>query len=147
MVVIGVTGGLLFAAGGPWSYPSLLRQLGNVTFGRPASFPVVSIIGPLALIAGGTLAALLGGRFGRHPISAVQLARSASGGAAMGLAASLIPGGNDALLLSGIPSLAFHAPFAAIAMLAVQITALSVAKRWKDRSARAWAASMRARRR
>ena len=53
MVVIGVTGGLLFAAGGPWSYPSLLRQLGNVTFGRPASFPVVSIIGPLALIAGG----------------------------------------------------------------------------------------------
>ncbi len=65
----------------------------------------------------------------------------------MGFAASLIPGGNDALLLSGLPSLAFHAPFAAIAMLAVQITALSVAKRWKDQSARAWAGSMRARRR
>ncbi len=68
MVVIGVTGGLLFAAGGPWSYPSLLRQLGNLTFGRPASFPVVTIIGPLALIVGGASAALLGGRFAWRPI-------------------------------------------------------------------------------
>lgn len=143
MLVIGVLGGILFAAGGAWSYPSLLRQLGNLAFGRPANFATATIIGPLALVAGGIIAALAGGRFALRAPRPVQIGRSALGGAMMGLAATLIPGGNDSLLLSAAPSLATHAPPALFTMLAVQVALLSIAKRWKDRVARAWSARVK----
>ena len=144
MMVIGVCGGLLFAAGGPWSYPSLLRQLGNLAFGRPASFAAVTIIGPLALLAGGSVAALAGGRFVLRALSPIQIGRSFLGGVMMGVAATLIPGGNDVLLLSALPSFAAHGALAYPAMIAVQLALLFCVKLWKDRSARAWSANLRA---
>jgi hypothetical protein len=62
----------------------------------------------------------------------------------MGSAATLITGGNDSLLLSAAPSLATHAPPALFTMLAVQVALLSIAKRWKDRVARAsWSARVK----
>lgn len=134
MMLIGVLGGVLFAGGGPWSYPSLMRQLGNMGLGRPASFPPVTLLAPLALVAGGIVSVALGGRFAMRPPSAMQLARSALGGAIMGLAASLVPGGNDVLLLSGLPSLTAHAAAAYPAMLAVQIALLAGVRRWKLRT-------------
>jgi len=50
----------------------------------------------------------------------------------MGFAAILIPGGNDSLLLSALPSLEMHGAVAYFAMLAVQISLSVVAKQWKD---------------
>ena len=131
MMIIGVLGGLLFAIGGPWSYASLMRQLGQRAFGHEASFAASMIAGPLALMTGAAVAGLVGGRFALRPIAARQVARSLVGGAGMGLAATLVPGGNDVLLLSALPSLALHGALAYAAMLAVQIAILSVAKRWK----------------
>lgn len=140
MMIIGVLGGLLFASSGPWSYASLMRQLGQRAFGHEASFAASTLVGPLALMTGAAVAGLAGGRFALRPIAAKQLARSLVGGAGMGLAATLVPGGNDVLLLSALPSLALHGALAYAAMLTVQVAMLSVARRWKiaDASRGAW---------
>ncbi len=136
MMIIGILGGLLFATGAPWSYPTLLRQLGNLTLGQEAMFAPATIIGPLALFAGAITAGALGGRFVLRSMSRAQLGRSLAGGTTMGFATVLVPGGNDSLLLSALPSLAVHAAVAYLAMLAVQISLSVAAKRWKDREMR-----------
>ncbi len=133
MMIIGLLGGLLFATGAAWSYLTLLRQVGNLTLGQEAMFAPATIIGPLALFAGAITAGALGGRFVLRSFSGAQLTRSFAGGATMGLATVLVPGGNDSLLLSALPSLAAHGAVAYLAMLAVQISLSVAAKRWKDR--------------
>jgi uncharacterized protein len=131
MMIIGILGGLLFATSGPWSYTSLLRQLGQVAFAREATFATSTLVGPAALMAGAAVAGLVGGRFVLRPIAARQLARSLAGGAGMGLAATLVPGGNDVLLLSALPSLALHGAVAYAAMLTTQVAVLAAARRWR----------------
>ena len=136
MMVIGISGGLLFATGAPWSFPTLLRQVGNLALGQKVNFAPATIIGPLAVLAGAFTAAVLGGRLIVGTISMAQLGRSLAGGATMGFATILVPGGNDTLLLSALPSLAMHGAVAYLAMLGVQISLSVVAKGWKDRQLR-----------
>ncbi|MCB1512812.1 MAG: YeeE/YedE family protein [Hyphomicrobiaceae bacterium] len=124
MMMIGVIGGILFALSSGWSYPSLMRQVGRAAIGLPAAFPLVTMIGPLALVAGGIGSIMLGGHFVLRRISLLQVARSAIGGLIMASAAALIPGGNDVMLLAGLPSLAMHVAVAYSAMLAVQLALL-----------------------
>jgi len=133
MMIIGLVGGLLFATGQPWSYPAMLRQVGNAAFGAPSAFAAITIIGPLATFVGAIAGAALGGRFIRPRLEASQLARSFIGGSMMGFAGALVPGGNDALLLSALPSLAAHGAVAAAAMLAVQLALCALARQWKTR--------------
>jgi toxin CptA len=134
MMIIGILGGLLFATGEPWSYPMLLRQAGNLTLGQEARFAPATIVGPLALLAGAITAAALGGRFTFRTVSRAQLGRSLIGGATMGFATILVPGGNDFLLLSALPSLAMHGAVAYFAMLAVQLCLSLAVKQWKVRN-------------
>ncbi len=136
MMVIGILGGLLFATGAPWSYPSFLRQAGNLALGHEARFAPATIAGPLAIFAGAIMAAALGGRFVLRAVSSAQLGRSFAGGATMGFATILVPGGNDSLLLSALPSLAMHGAAAYLAMLAVQPSLCVAAKRWTERNLR-----------
>ena len=131
MLLIGVIGGVLFAGGGAWSYPSLMRQTGNAAAGLPASFPLVTLLGPLALVAGGLVSVRLGGRFVMRRLSLEQIARSGTGGVIMGIASSLVPGGNDVLLLAGLPSLGMHAALAYAAMLAMQLGLLWSSRQWR----------------
>ena len=49
----------------------------------------------------------------------------------MGSAASLVPGGNDAMLLSGLPSLGLHALLAYPAMLVTQLAMLWGLRQWR----------------
>ncbi len=137
MLLIGVIGSALFMTASGWSYPSLMRQLGNAAVGRPADFPLVTVLGPFALFAGGIVSAWLGGRFVLARLSPKQITRSCLGGAMMGSAASLVPGGNDAMLLSGLPSLGLHALLAYPAMLATQLAMLWAVRQWRrSRNAR-----------
>jgi uncharacterized membrane protein YedE/YeeE len=132
MMVIGILGGLLFAIGAQWSYPALLKELGNLTLGQGATFAPAAIAGPFALFTGAIVSAAINGRFVLHAFSGAQLVRSFTGGAAMGFATILIPGGNDSLLLSALPSLAVHGAVAYLAMLGMQIALCKAAKYWKD---------------
>jgi hypothetical protein len=131
MLMLGVIGGVLFAGGGAWSYPSLMRQIGNAVAGRPASFPLVTVLGPLALVAGGSVSVGLGGRFAMRRLEFVQIFRSGVGGTIMGIAASLVPGGNDVMLLAGLPSLGLHAALAYPTMLATQLGLLWSVRQWR----------------
>jgi hypothetical protein len=136
MMIIGILGGLLFATGSPWSYPTLLQQVGNLTLGQKAMFAPTMIIGPLAVLAGAITASALGGRFVLRAASGAQLGRSLVGGATMGFATILVPGGNDTLLLSALPSLAAHGAVAYLAMFGVQLSLYMIAGRWKNRNMR-----------
>jgi len=139
MTIIGVLGGLLFAAGAPWSYSTLLR-LGEH---QEATLATATIVGPLGALAGALAAAALGGRFALRAPSGVQLGRSLIGGGLMGFAIILVPGGNATLLLSALPSLARHGALAYLSMLSVQVLLAMVAKQWKQHNLRAAAAAQR----
>ncbi len=56
----------------------------------------------------------------------VDMARHAAGGLAMGIGIAMIPGGNDALILYGLPSLSPHAVPATLGVLAGAALALAV---------------------
>jgi toxin CptA len=136
MMIIGSLGGLLFATGEPWSYSTFLRQTGNLILGQEARFAPATIIGPLAILAGAITAGALGGRFTLRTVSRAQSGRSLLGGATMGFATILVPGGNDFLLLSALPSLAMHGAVAYLAMMAVQLCLSLAIKQWKSRNMR-----------
>jgi sulfur transporter len=110
--------------------------VGNLTLGQKAMFAPTTIIGPLAVLAGAITASALGGRFVLRAASGAQLGRSLVGGATMGFATILVPGGNDTLLLSALPSLAAHGAVAYLAMFGVQLSLSMVAGRWKNRNMR-----------
>lgn len=103
MVVLGVAGATLFAAAPGWTLADAVR--------------LAAPQGPMTLMAAGTLGlgmftllclgAVVSGLRRRsfvprrpHPAA---LLRSVSGGAVMAVGASLVPGGNDTLLLAALP--------------------------------------------
>ncbi len=127
MAVLGAGGGLLFATLKGWDFASVLtahtRQLLNPELtGQTA----LALYTTLAMIAGGLSAAFSNGSFQLQPWSARTATACLTGGLLMGLASYLIPGGNDGLLLKGIPGLAAHAFLGFAFMLAAMLLLLSV---------------------
>lgn len=122
MVVIGIAGGLLHAVAGEWTYMAVLSaraaRLIDPTFPGTA-WPALA--GTAALLVGGILAALLSDRFKLTRPRFAPLTKKFLGGALMSFAAAIIPGGNDVLLLHGLPSLAPHAIAAYAAMMGTLI--------------------------
>lgn len=104
--LMGLAGGLLFATIGAWSYSnylrvSVLRGLGDAM--TPGARHGV-LVG--ALVLGMIGSALQRRSFAwRWPVTRIAWCRHAGGGALMGSGAAMIPGGNDTLLLNGLPSL------------------------------------------
>ncbi len=100
-ILIGVTFTIMLVAVGAWSYTDLLTRLArgmadNVAW-RLTLF--------LALLAGAVLGGWTAGLLKWHKLHTVTLARCLAGGALMGWGSSLIPGGNDGLILVGMPLL------------------------------------------
>ena len=127
--IIGAIGGLLFATDVPWIYPALIRRVAFYLTGARADFPLETIVGSASLFLGGLTAAGYHGRFvfnAPHPLPALQ---SLIGGIIMGFAWALIPGGNDAMVLYLVPSLALHGIIAYLAMLGTLIGIESLKRR------------------
>ncbi|MBA4747162.1 MAG: YeeE/YedE family protein [Sphingopyxis sp.] len=101
MTLIGAASGTLFALDQQWVYTS---RIAEVAYGEVA-FSVGTVAGPLALIAGMVIAAVIGGMFRLQWGTIGQWAAAAGGGLLMGLGATLVPGGNDTMLFTGIPLL------------------------------------------
>lgn len=98
-VVIGISFVLMFALVGPWAYTDLLARIAH---------GMVDGVGWRMFLFGGLLAgAIMGGwtarRFVRGWPSVAALARCFTGGLLMGWGSALIPGGNDGLVLIGLP--------------------------------------------
>ncbi len=104
--LMGLTGGLLYALNGSWAYTlALERGLGATMAGGIAS-PVLALIF-VASVAGAAIGAWRR-RIFKARLKLRALPSRFAGGVVMGAAASLIPGGNDALVLHAIPALSPH---------------------------------------
>ncbi|MCM0000663.1 MAG: YeeE/YedE family protein [Erythrobacter sp.] len=121
MGVIGTASGLLFALDRQWVYTS---RIAEIAYG--GSWAPGALFGLAALIAGMTAATVIGGTFRLRAGSASQWLSALPGGLLMGAGATLVPGGNDAMLFTGVPLLlpnllAGYASFAATLALALLI--------------------------
>ena len=113
-IAIGFAFVVLVVLAGPWTYT---EALGRAAHGK--GWPSWIEIGLFAALLGG---AILGGRSLPAP-QGLTLRRAALclvGGILMGLGGSLIPGGNDNLILVGLPALQLHA-WVAIAVMTLAI--------------------------
>lgn len=110
LLVLGIGGGWLYASVSGWSLSSVLTGSVYHWFGLEESSPTrLALFCTLAMLAGGFLAAWKQGSFRLKWPRVPSLLASLGGGALMGLGAALVPGGNDGMLLHGIPALAPHA--------------------------------------
>jgi toxin CptA len=113
--VIGVTFLVMFLLVGAWAYTDVLTELARGMAGNL----VARVVLVLALLAGAMLGGYTAGRWKSTPLSIVQLAKCFGGGALMGWGSLLIPGGNDGLILLGMPLLW---PYAWVAFLTMCVT-------------------------
>ncbi len=107
-----------------WPYTTLLVDL---ALGRDEN-NALRIVLALVLLAGGIIGAATAGRFKWRGASTKELLKRASAGAIMGFGAVMIPGGNDALVLLGLPLLQPTA-FAAYAAMVATIAFGFIARR------------------
>ena len=122
--VLGVCGGILHGTAGDWTYTSLLAGAAERAVGPASPRPyAVALVCSLALFAGGISAAVWLRRFALARPRVWPSAAKLAGGATMSVAAMMIPGGNDMLLLSGLPSLSGNA-WAAYAAMMVALSSL-----------------------
>lgn len=124
-IAIGIAFVVLSVLAGPWTYT---EALGRAAHGRglPGTAEVLLL---LALLGG----AILGGRTAGPP-TMLNLRRAAAclaGGALMGFGASLVPGGNDNLILAGLPWLQPHAWLAIGAMALAIAVGLLGSRLWR----------------
>lgn len=115
-IAIGVAFVVLLVVAGPWTYT---EALGRISHRRgPGHWTDLTLF---AALLGG---AIFGGRHLAGPagISLQRAMLCLAGGALMGFGGSMIPGGNDNLILVGLPGLQPHA-WAAITAMALAIAA------------------------
>lgn len=120
MSLIGITGGLLYALIGNWGYLTVLSHGAaklTITYVPDVTLQVFTATG--ALIFGAVVAAWKTHRLKLRKPGFLPLLHRLVGGSLMSFSAMVIPGGNDVLLLYGIPSLAPHAFIAYSIMLLV----------------------------
>ncbi|MEO3473661.1 YeeE/YedE thiosulfate transporter family protein [Roseomonas sp. CAU 1739] len=113
--VIGITFLITLLLVGAWSYTDLLAELARGMAGGAAARGVLF----LALLAGAILGGWIAGRPGGTRMTPRALLRCFAGGAVMALGALLVPGGNDGLILLGMPLLW---PYAWVAFLTMCVT-------------------------
>ena len=127
MVALGAGGGLLFATLEGWDFASVLAAGVRRSLDPALPSPtLLALFTTLAMIVGGLSAAFGNGSFRFSSWSARTATACLAGGLLMGVASYLIPGGNDGLLLKGIPGLAAHAFLGFASMLATMLLLLSL---------------------
>jgi len=120
--VIGIVFVGLFLLVGAWAYTDVLAELAR---GTRMSL-LVRLLLLLALFAGALIGGWTAGLFRHVAFSAISLLRCFSGGALMGIGSGLIPGGNDGLLLVGMPLLWPYAWTAFAAMVVTIVISIQI---------------------
>nr|HET7858206.1 YeeE/YedE thiosulfate transporter family protein [Caldimonas sp.] len=122
--VIGVAFVVLLLLVGGWAYTDVLAELAR---GMAASVGARTLLA-IALLAGAALGGWTAGRFRSAAVAPAQLARCLAGGVLMGWGSLLLPGGNDGLVLVGMP-LAWPYAWLAVATMCVTIATAQLAAR------------------
>jgi len=122
--VIGIAFLCMLLLVGAWAYTDVLAELA-VGMSRDLVARVVLLV---ALFAGAVVGGIASGRFVPTPVTVRQVLRCFAGGVLMAWGSLLIPGGNDGLILVGMPLLL---PYAWVAFLTmcVSITAARTLER------------------
>jgi toxin CptA len=113
--VIGITFFFMLLLVGAWAYTDVLADLAHGMAGSLAARTALLV----ALFLGAFIGGWTAGRFRGTPITFAQLAKCLVGGVLMGWGSLLIPGGNDGLILVGMPLLW---PYAWIAFLTMCVS-------------------------
>jgi len=118
VALIGIANGILFALHGPWAYTRTFRDAAQQV-AEPGAGPAdLQWALFLAVVAGAVVSAWQSGTLRPDWRPSAAWLQSLAGGLLMGLGAGLTPGGNDVLVLHGIPQLSAHALPAYLAMTA-----------------------------
>jgi uncharacterized membrane protein YedE/YeeE len=123
-IVMGVVAGFLYAFAGKWTYINLLSA---VSVPASGGLTVVAAVGCGALVLGAVTAAATSGRIRLRGPMPAQSTRSLVGGILFGVGASLVPGGNDTMVLHLLPALTLHGIAAYGAMLFVLLLIMAIA--------------------
>jgi toxin CptA len=126
-LIIGLVFLLLFVTVGPWAYTDVLAELAS---GRFMQLGLRGWLVP-AMFAGALYGGWMAGLWQHRWPSPVTLARCCCGGLLMGAGATLVPGGNDSLILFGLPLLWPNAWLGFASMCAVVLLALWVRELWQ----------------
>ncbi len=128
-MLMGISAGILYAIHGSWAYTvAIERGLATMMRGGIANVDLALIF--LACLVGAAFAAEHANRFHLR-LNIRDLPKHLLGGTIMGIGAAAIPGGNDALILHGVPAFSPHAALAYLALIAGASAAIAVA-RWFD---------------
>jgi len=133
-MIIGLFGSILFATDTAWFYPAAVKRLTLFVAGLSPTFPLDSLIGGGALFLGGMVAGLYNGRFIMRPPHLIPSIQAIVGGLIIGFAWALIPGGNDAMVLYQLPSLALNGIVGYASMLAT-LVAIEYARKRRSKPA------------
>jgi len=118
MITIGIGGAILYATVNGWNYSDVLTNTTLKLIGiQEKGTTTIALLSTISLIIGGITAAIVAKQFVIRRVHFFLIIGCFTGGAVMGSASMLIPGGNDGLLLKGIPSLAPHALVGYLSML------------------------------
>jgi uncharacterized membrane protein YedE/YeeE len=113
--VIGITFFFMLLLVGAWAYTDVLAELARGMAGNLVARSALLF----ALFAGAVAGGLTAGRFRSTHMTAAQIAKCFIGGVLMGWGSLLIPGGNDGLILVGMPLLW---PYAWVAFLTMCVS-------------------------
>jgi hypothetical protein len=114
-IVIGITFVVMLVGVGAWAYTDLLVQLAH----GMANGWIWQITLLFALLVGASIGGWTGGQLGWRRLRLGDMLRCLFGGMLMGWGSLLIPGGNDGLILVGIP---FLWPYAWVGIIVMCLT-------------------------
>jgi uncharacterized protein len=117
-LLIGIASTFIFLLIGSPGYTITLQNLVQGLFGGGKFPPTMRVILLLAVLAGMLASTLQRGSFRFDWRPQLSWLRNIFGGALMGLGTAMLPGGNDALILYGVPSFSPHALPAYAALIA-----------------------------
>lgn len=130
MSLIGLLNGLLLVTGERWPYTTLLIDLAGGSATNAGLRAVMAVV----FVGGAALGAVVGGTLRLHLGSPRAWARASIGGFGMGMGASLVPGGNDAMLLVGLPLLLPNLVIGYIAMNLTLVATIAIMRRASRRT-------------
>jgi uncharacterized membrane protein YedE/YeeE len=116
-LLIGISSSVIFLLFGSPGYTITLQNVIEATLGTRSSPPASRWILLLAVLTGMLASTLQRGSFRLDWRPQLSWLRNIFGGALMGLGTAMLPGGNDALILYGIPSFSPHALPAYVALI------------------------------
>lgn len=105
MMVLGLTGAVLFALAPGWTYADFVHRGVSFWGGMRSMSGLSAIAAAVAMVLGALAAGIIGRTFVYRAAEASGVLRSIAGGMVMAVGIVLVPGGNDTVLLSELPAL------------------------------------------